>query len=240
MPLDLAETQRQLVDASPQTILKAAWDAFGDSCIMAWSGAEDVVLIDMAKEIGAAFPVCLVDTGRLHPETLEFVDRVRVRYDLQLFVTAPQTAAVEQLVKTKGLFSFYDDGHEECCQIRKVEPLARHLVSYRSWITGRRCDQKAATRTGMTVIESDPQFQGVDGPLIKWNPLCGWTSAQVWEYLRERNVPQNPLHAQGFRSIGCAPCTRPVGPDEDDRAGRWWWENAGTRECGLHLGKRAK
>jgi phosphoadenosine phosphosulfate reductase len=192
----------------------------------------------MAKEIGAAFPVCLVDTGRLHAETLEFVEAVRERYQLSLFVTAPDAARVEKLVAEKGLFSFYQDGHEECCAIRKSEPLARHLLSYSAWVTGRRRDQNASSRAALAAVELDPQFRGQDGPLIKWNPLCGWASADVWNYLQERGVPQNPLHARGFRSIGCAPCTRPVGPDDDERAGRWWWETDGSRECVLHLGKR--
>jgi phosphoadenosine phosphosulfate reductase len=174
----------------------------------------------------------------LHPETLEYVERVREAYGFPLIVTAPEAKAVETLVAAKGLFSFYIDGHEECCRIRKVEPLGRALKNFRAWVTGRRRDQNAETRKALEVVESDPGFQGKDGALIKWNPLVGWTSQDVWAHLKAENVPQNPLHERGFRSIGCAPCTRPVAPDEDERAGRWWWEQ--HKECGLHLGKRAK
>jgi phosphoadenosine phosphosulfate reductase len=222
---------------SPQAIISWGLGRFGSACPVAFSGAEDVVLIDMAQRSGLAFSVITVDTGRLHPETLEYVEKVRTHYRIEIAITAPDSAKVEALARAKGLFSFYRDGHEECCGIRKVEPLRRHLASCRAWITGRRRDQSPATRAAIPVIESDPTFAGAGGPLWKLNPLAAWSSTQVWDYIREFELPYNSLHERGFRSIGCAPCTRAILPGEHERAGRWWWEEATRRECGLHVSR---
>jgi len=142
-------------------------------------------------------------------------------------------------VKEKGLFSFYQDGHKECCGIRKVEPLKRALGTLDAWVTGQRRDQSPSTRAEVAVVEVDPVFSQPGHELIKFNPLANWSSRQVWDYIRENNVPFNPLHVQGFVSIGCEPCTRPVLPGQHEREGRWWWEDQTKKECGLHAGNVA-
>jgi phosphoadenosine phosphosulfate reductase len=144
---------------------------------------------------------------------------------------------VEKLVREKGLFSFYNDGHQECCGIRKVEPLRRALSTLNAWVTGQRRDQSPSTRAEVPVVQADPTFSTPDHELIKFNPLANWSSQQVWDYIRENAVPYNPLHERGFISIGCEPCTRAVLPGQHEREGRWWWEEATKKECGLHSGK---
>jgi phosphoadenosine phosphosulfate reductase len=139
-------------------------------------------------------------------------------------------------VQKKGLFSFYQDGHGECCGVRKVEPLRRALKDYRAWLTGQRRDQ-SPTRTNVAVFELDVAHGGPEGPLLKANPLAALSLADTWQYLRDNEVPYNELHDRGFVSIGCEPCTRAIRPGEHERAGRWWWEEATKRECGLHLEK---
>ncbi len=146
----------------------------------------------------------------------------------------PQPAAVQAMVQEKGLFSFYRDGHKECCGIRKVEPLARALQPMRAWVTGQRRDQSPGTRTDVPVVQLDRTFGTPDRPLVKFNPLSRWTSQQVWAYIRQHNVPYNALHDRGFISIGCEPCTRAVNPGQHEREGRWWWEEETRKECGLH------
>ena len=194
------------------------------------------MLIDLAAKTGKPFSVFCLDTGRLFPETLAFIDRVRDRYGVAIDVVSPDARAVQDLVKRKGTMSFLVDGHHECCGVRKVEPLARALADKAAWMTGLRPDQSPSTRGELPLFERDPKHTTPSGePLVKVNPLVRWTSADVWRYLREHDVPTNPLHAHGYRSIGCAPCTRPVDPGQHEREGRWWWEEATHRECGLHL-----
>ena len=203
---------------------------------IAFSGAEDVAVVHMASETGLPFSVFCLDTGRLHPETYRFIDAVRRRYGVEIDLMAPEAPKLEAFVKRKGLFSFYEDGHGECCEVRKVEPLRRVLGTLRAWATGQRRDQSPSTRSAIAVVERDRTFSGLSGePLVKLNPLAGWTSGQVWQYIRENGVPFNALHERGFISIGCEPCTRPTLPGEHERAGRWWWEDATKRECGLHM-----
>jgi len=141
---------------------------------------------------------------------------------------------VQQLVRAKGLFSFYKDGHGECCGVRKVEPLTRALAPLSAWITGQRKDQSPGTRANVPVVQLDKAFSTPERPLVKFNPLGHWTSKQVWDYIEIYDVPHNALHARGFVSIGCEPCTRATLPNQHERAGRWWWENNTGRECGLH------
>ncbi len=221
-------------EPSPVAVLKDALHNF-EKVALSFSGAEDVVLIDMASRLVEQLSVFSLDTGRLHPETLRFIDRVRQHYgasiDLTLDILSPEPAALEQLVREKGLFSFYEDGHEECCGIRKVAPLRRHLAGFDAWITGQRRDQ-SPTRIKLPQRQLDADFPG--GRLVKFNPLAAWKSADVWDYIRDNKVPYNELHDRGFISIGCAPCTRAIRPNEHERAGRWWWEEATQRECGLH------
>jgi phosphoadenosine phosphosulfate reductase len=223
--------QDELARQPPTEILRRLLGEFGARCGLAFSGAEDVVLIDMAVKSRLPFSVFCLDTGRLHPETYRFIDRVRKHYGVPIDLTFPSHLEVEDLVRRKGLFSFYEDGHHECCQIRKVAPLKRHLTGLDAWVSGQRSDQSPATRANVPVLELDPAFQGRSGqPLVKGNPLASWSLQDVWQY-----VPTNELHERGFVSIGCEPCTRAPRPGEHERAGRWWWEDATQRECGLHV-----
>lgn len=238
MPLDPANipaVAASLASVDPREILALALREYGPDLAISFSGAEDVVLVDMAAKIGGAFRVFSLDTGRLHGETYGFLDKVRGHYGLPIEVFFPQPAAVEPLVREKGLFSFYTDGHKECCGVRKVEPLVRALLPSRAWVTGQRKDQSPGTRADVPVVQLDHTFGSPARPLVKFNPLIGWTSAQVWGYIRDHDVPYNALHDRGFISIGCEPCTRPVHPGQHEREGRWWWEEETKKECGLHL-----
>ena len=224
---------------SPESIIKFAFESF-DNIAISFSGAEDVVLIDMATKVQSDVRVFSLDTGRLHAETYRFIEQVREHYNIEIDVLSPDTDSVQELVRKKGLYSFYKDGHNECCGIRKVIPLRRKLSKLSAWITGQRKDQSPATRDGVPVIERDAAFSTQDNELIKFNPLSNWSSAQVWEYIRNNDVPFNALHEQGYISIGCEPCTRAVLPNQHEREGRWWWEEATKKECGLHSGNVKK
>jgi phosphoadenosine phosphosulfate reductase len=220
----------------PREILALAMREYAPDLAISFSGAEDVVLVDMAMQIGGTFRVFTLDTGRLHPETYQFLEKVRDHYGIRIEAFFPQPEAVQALVQEKGLFSFYQDGHKECCGIRKVEPLVRALSTSRAWVTGQRKDQSPGTRGDVPVVQLDPTFGSPGRPLVKFNPLSNWTSRQVWTYIRDRAVPFNALHDRGFVSIGCEPCTRAVHPGQHEREGRWWWEEETKKECGLHLG----
>jgi phosphoadenosine phosphosulfate reductase len=232
---ELAEAYAQ---RHPREILALAFEMFSPSVGISFSGAEDVVLVDMAAKLDARFRVFSLDTGRLHPETLRFLDEVRERYRIPIEVYFPRPEAVETLVREKGLFSFYKDGHQECCGIRKVEPLRRALGPLSAWVTGQRYDQSPSTRAALPVVQADPTFSTPHRELVKFNPLANWTSKQVWEYIRDNDVPYNALHERGFTSIGCEPCTKAVLPGQHEREGRWWWEEATRKECGLHAGNK--
>ncbi|MBI2993458.1 MAG: phosphoadenylyl-sulfate reductase [Gammaproteobacteria bacterium] len=229
----------ELEGRHPSEILRLALGQFKRVAI-SFSGAEDVVLVDMAVKIDPRVQVFSLDTGRLHPETYRFLEHVREHYGVQLEALAPESAALEKLVREKGLYSFYRDGHRECCGIRKVMPLRRKLATLDAWITGQRRDQSPGTRAAVPLVEADSAFSTPEHPLVKFNPLSRWSSAQVWDYIRENNVPFNELHNRGFISIGCEPCTRPVLPNQHEREGRWWWEEETIKECGLHANNAAK
>lgn len=231
--LEASRLAAELEGRPPEQIVRVALELFGNDVALAFSGAEDVAIIDMAVKSGRPFSVFTLDTGRLAPETYEFIERVRQHYGIAIHAVSPEPVALEAMVVKKGLFSFYQDGHGECCGIRKVEPLRRTLKNYLAWMTGQRRDQ-SPTRTNVAVVESDTGNSGAAGPLLKWNPLAATTLEQVWSYIRENQVPYNALHDRGYVSIGCAPCTRAIRPGEHERAGRWWWEEATKRECGLH------
>jgi phosphoadenosine phosphosulfate reductase len=219
---------------TPQQVLRDAYERFRPERIaISFSGAEDVVLIDMACQISDDVRVFSLDTGRLHAETYRYLETVREHYGIELEILMPDAAEVAELVRRKGLFSFYRDGHQECCAIRKIQPLRRKLAGIDAWITGQRRDQ-SVTRVDVPHEQDDVAFGGAGHPLRKFNPLANWTSQDVWHYIRANDVPYNPLHDRGFQSIGCEPCTRAVGPHEHERAGRWWWEEATQKECGLH------
>lgn len=230
---DITQLQQELEGQSPRAILKAAL-AHYDNLAISFSGAEDVALIELAHKLTDRLQVFTLDTGRLHPETYEFIDRVRDHYNLDIEVLFPDAAEVEALVRKKGLFSFYRDGHSECCGIRKVNPLRRKLATLDAWVTGQRRDQSPGTRNHVPIVQLDEAFSTDGHPLIKFNPLANWSSREVWDYLRVSEAPYNKLHEQGFISIGCQPCTRPVLPGQHEREGRWWWEEATRKECGLH------
>ena len=220
---------------TPKEILRAAYQAFGE-LTLSFSGAEDVVLIDLALKVAPkeAVHVFALDTGRLHPETYAFIERVRDHYGITIDVRLPDTEAVQALVQAKGLFSFYRDGHQECCGIRKVAPLRARLAGLPVWVTGQRRDQSPGTRSSLQIAERDTAFGSEASPLYKINPLTHWSSEDIWTYIRMFDVPYNPLHERGFVSIGCEPCTRPTLPGQHEREGRWWWEEQSGKECGLH------
>ena len=222
----------QAAGIEPPAIMAMALQHFPKATI-SFSGAEDVVLIHMAQATGLPFHVFTLDTGRLFPQTYRFIDQVRDHFGVAVEVLFPDYRTLEPMVNDKGLTSFYRDGHHECCQLRKVEPLRRKLSSLGAWITGQRHDQNPATRAHLPAFQADPQF--FSERLVKINPLAAWNKAQVWRYILEHQIPWNPLHAQGYVSIGCEPCTRSINPGQHEREGRWWWEDATKRECGLHL-----
>ena len=232
---DLATTAAEYAARDPHEIVTLALREYAPAVGISFSGAEDVVLIDMAVKTGLPFKVFSLDTGRLHPETYQFLEKVRTHYGIAIELLAPQPDAVQALVREKGLFSFYVDGHTECCGIRKVEPLTRALAPLGAWVTGQRRDQSPGTRAHVPVIQLDRTFGSEARPLVKVNPLSAWTSKQVWSYINDHGVPYNALHDRGFISIGCEPCTRPTNPGQHERAGRWWWEEATKKECGLHV-----
>jgi phosphoadenosine phosphosulfate reductase len=195
--------------------------------------AEESVLIDMMHRlVGREFRIFTLDTGRLNQETYDCMDAIRARYGICVEVYFPDAMKVQDMVRAHGLNLFYNSValRKMCCHVRKVEPLNRALKDLNAWMTGLRREQ-AVTRAEVRKVEIDEDHNGI----VKINPLIEWNTDQVWSYIRENNVPFNRLHKQGYPSIGCAPCTRAVTPGEDLRAGRWWWENPDTKECGLHM-----
>jgi phosphoadenosine phosphosulfate reductase len=229
----VSQLNSDFLNALPKDILVAASELI-PNLVLSFSGAEDVVLIDMAVKSGLKPNVMTLDTGRLHPETYRFIEEVRNTYDVAIQTLFPDPNQLTNLIKTKGLFSFYTDGHEECCGIRKVAPLRLKLATVDGWVTGQRQDQ-SPTRADVPVFQIDRNFSTPSHQLIKVNPLANWTSAEVWSYIRLLELPYNELHDRGMVSIGCEPCTRAVGPGQHEREGRWWWEEATIKECGLHM-----
>ena len=217
--------------AATRAILERIAGDFSPAVFASSLAAEDMVLTDMILKAGLPIGIFSLETGRLHPETLAVLDEVRSVYGYEIALYRPQPDAVDAYVAQKGLNAFYDsvELRRECCHIRKVEPLGRALAGKKAWVTGQRRAQ-STTRAELPVQEDDAAHD-----MIKFNPLADWSEVDVWDYLRANNVPYNKLHDQGFPSIGCAPCTRAVNPGEDVRAGRWWWENPDSKECGLHL-----
>jgi phosphoadenosine phosphosulfate reductase len=193
-------------------------------------GAEDMVLTDMIAKHRFGIDIFTLDTGRLHAETLRLLPEIASRYGREVRVVTPDPAAVDAYVERHGQDAFFGsvELRRRCCEIRKVEPLSHALAGKRAWISGMRRGQ-SSSRADIAVEEVD-QSRG----LKKFNPLAEWSDADVWSYIRNFQVPFNPLHDKGYPSIGCAPCTRPVALGEDPRNGRWWWEQAGKKECGLH------
>ena len=227
---EVASANATLEKASPQEVLRWALSTYRRGIALAWSGAEDVAVLDMMQRIDPkATRVFVLDTGRLNPETYELIDEVQARYKIPIEIQFPDAASVQKMVGEKGINLFYRslENRKECCNVRKVEPLNRVLQSLDGWITGLRRTQ-AVTRGKLAKVEIDYQHDKI----AKVNPLADWTTPQVFEYLKANGVPTNKLHAMDYVSIGCAPCTRAVKPGEDERAGRW--AGKGKVECGIH------
>ena len=198
---------------------------------------EDMVVLDIAWRIQPRVRVFTLDTGRLHQETYDMMDRVRDRYAIPLEVLFPDSAEVEAMVRAKGLNLFYEsvENRHECCGVRKVNPLRKYLAGLDAWVTGLRRDQWG-TRSSIQKVEVDA-VDAANGGIVKLNPIADWTWEQLEDYVRAHNVPRHALYSKGFSSIGCLPCTRTTKPGENPRAGRWWWETDLQKECGLHVAK---
>lgn len=229
--LDVEGLNRRLEEKSPQQVLEWALSEFHPKISLASSfGAEDMVLTDMLRKINPDARIFALETGRLHQETYDLMDKAQEKYgDFEIFY--PDTVRLEEMTRGHGLNLFYKSMtlRKLCCEVRKVEPLKRALSDLDAWITGLRRDQ-ASTRVAVQKVEVDALHNGI----IKINPLADQTSEDVWKYIRNNNVLYNALHDNGYPSIGCEPCTRAVKPGEDPRAGRWWWEPREASECGLH------
>ena len=207
---------------------------YPDAALASSLAAEDMLLTHAIYSAGLDLEVFTLDTGRLHAETLGVLDAVRAHYGREITIYRPVATAVEQHVAAHGAYAFYEsvELRRACCQIRKVEPLKRALAGRGAWITGQRRAQ--STTRGELPLEEDDKTFG----LYKFNPLADWSEEDVWSVIRALGIPYNPLHDQGYPSIGCEPCTRAIRAGEDLRAGRWWWESSDSKECGLHAGNR--
>lgn len=217
--------------ATTLSILEKIATEFSPAVFASSLAAEDMVLTDLILRHKLNIDIFSLETGRLHKETLSMLDRIKETYGYDVKLYKPESDAVDNYVQQHGLNAFYDsvEMRKECCRIRKVEPLNRALSGNKAWITGQRRAQ-SATRNELAVQEDD-----VAHAMQKFNPLTDWSEDDVWHYIRSNNVPYNPLHDKGYPSIGCEPCTRAIQPGEDVRAGRWWWENPESKECGLHV-----
>lgn len=217
--------------ANTLAILEKIANEYAPAVFASSLAAEDMVLTDLILRHKLNIKIFSLETGRLHKETLAMLDRIQETYGVEVQLFKPKVAAVEDYVRQHGVNAFYDsvEMRKECCRIRKVEPLNRALAGKKAWVTGQRRAQ-SATRAELAVQEDD-----VAHAMQKFNPLTDWSEEDVWHYIRSNNVPYNALHDKGYPSIGCEPCTRAVQPGEDVRAGRWWWENPESKECGLHV-----
>lgn len=231
--LEAGELSVAFEGEEPQAVLEWALERFSPRIAISTAFQVDgVAVLDMAAEIDPEIRVFSVDTGRLPEETYALIDALRARYPrMQLDLLAPEPEHLRRLVARKGPNLFYESVENRllCCHVRKVRPLTRYLATLDAWVTGLRRDQWA-TRTNIRKVEIDHDH----GAIVKINPLAEWTEEEVWEYVRERDLPVHPLYERGYTSIGCAPCTRPVAPGEPSRAGRWWWEVNAPKECGIH------
>jgi phosphoadenosine phosphosulfate reductase len=234
MPItdDIAAWNEQFAQAPAQEVLAFFNHEFGSSiCLSSSMGPEDQVLTDMLFNLNPRFRIFTLDTGRVFPETLNLIHQTHKHYQATIEVFFPDYRLVQEMVKEKGINLFYDsvENRKQCCHIRKIEPLKRALQGMQAWITGIRKDQ-TINRFSTNVVEWDEANK-----LVKINPLYRWSEKMVWDYIHAHHVPYNELHDKGFPSIGCQPCTRAILPGEDSRAGRWWWEDQGHKECGLHM-----
>jgi phosphoadenosine phosphosulfate reductase len=228
----LEELVKATQSLSAEQLLEELLKRFGDRIALASStGAEDQVLTDMLCRLTKTPRVFTLDTGRLPQETYEVIEATYQKYGLRIKMCFPAQELIEEMINTKGPNLFYEstENRKQCCYLRKVLPLRKELATLDAWITGLRREQ-SVTRAEVLRVEWDESNE-----LIKVNPLADWSTEQVWQYIREHDVPYNRLHDQGYPSIGCAPCTRAVKEGEDIRSGRWWWELPEQKECGLHL-----
>ncbi len=197
-----------------------------------FGGAEGMVILDMMQKIDASSRVFVLDTGRLPQATHDLIDRVRDRYGVRVEIVFPNSRAVEEIVAERGVNFFYEsiEGRKACCRVRKVLPLRAYLHGLDAYVSGLRRDQNL-NRANTRKVEFDVSA----GDIVKINPLADWSHDEVLEYIRQYDVPVNRLHAEGYPSVGCEPCSRAIRAGEDPRAGRWWWENDDTKECGIHV-----
>jgi phosphoadenosine phosphosulfate reductase len=232
-PLERLEGLRERFrGAAPEEVLRWALSEYHPDIALASSfSKEDIVLIAIMAKIRPDIRVFALDTGRLHEETYQAAEAVSRKLGVRIEWYFPDRSAIEDLERTKGLYSFREslENRHECCRIRKVEPLGRALSGLRAWVTGQRREQ-GLTRTDLKVFEIDEAHGGI----LKLNPLASFPGEQVEAFIREHGLPYNRLHDEGYPSIGCAPCTCAIAPGEDPRAGRWWWERPEHKECGLH------
>lgn len=229
---EIDKWNKQLANSSAEEIIAFFTSKFIDKIALSTSlGLEDQVLTEIVSRISPDTEIFTLDTGRLFPETYDLIDLTSKKYKKPIKVYFPDSKDVEEMVAEKGINLFYDniENRKLCCGIRKIKPLKRALKGLDAWITGLRREQ-SVTRTNMNIVEWDE-----GNNLLKVNPLINWTEKDVWDYVEKNNVPYNKLHKKGFASIGCQPCTRAIEDGEDVRAGRWWWENPETKECGLHV-----
>jgi phosphoadenosine phosphosulfate reductase len=215
--------------AETKALLQRAATGFAPLKQASSLGAEDVVITHLINALGLDIPVFVLDTGMLHDETIELLERTRANSRTRVEVLHPQHEAVVHFVKREGKDPMYRsvELRKACCHIRKVEPLERALAGQRAWITGLRREQSSARAEVALIDESEAR--------AKINPLANWTWGDVWHYIEQYAVDYNPLHDEFYPSIGCAPCTRAISLGEDFRAGRWWWEQESAKECGLHV-----
>ncbi|MSP13640.1 MAG: phosphoadenylyl-sulfate reductase [Chloroflexi bacterium] len=233
---DIATLAAEFEYQSPQEVLKWALDQYHPRIAICTSFQDTgMVILDMAWRINPAVRIFTLDTGRLPEETYRIIDTVRERYNLPIEVIFPDAQEVQDLTQLHGVNLFRKEVslRQNCCEVRKVNPLRKKLSTLDGWISGLRRDQ-SVRRAAVPVIEIDHEH----GDIIKINPLATWTHDQVWNYIQDHDVPYHRLYDQGYTSIGCAPCTRATQPGEDPRAGRWWWEQEEHKECGIHIALR--
>jgi|SRR5579872_4990157 len=218
-------------DAQPQEVLRWAYETYPEVVIVASFQAESSVIIDMASRLRDDFRVLTLDTGRLPQQTYDMIDHIRERYGVAIDVVTPDAEETQEMVGEQGVNLFYRsiELRSLCCDVRKSRPLDRALRGRPAWITGVRRSQ-SKTRAQTPAVAPDPQHDGIP----KIAPLARWTRAQVWDYIRDNDVPYHTLYDQGYTSIGCEPCTRATTAGEDERAGRWWWEDNEVKECSIH------
>ncbi|MCK5776564.1 MAG: phosphoadenylyl-sulfate reductase [Bacteroidales bacterium] len=228
---NITQLQKETQGKTPQELISWFLDKYQENIAFSNSmGAEDQVIMDMICKIDKSATIFTLDTGRTFPETFDLIDRSNKRYGINIKVYFPEADRIEAMVNKKGVNLFYEsiENRKECCHIRKIEPLTRAFSGLDAWICGLRREQ-SITRKDVAAVEWDE-----NNNLLKINPLIDWTEEEVWQYIKENNVPYNKLHDQGFPSLGCQPCTRAIEKGEDVRAGRWWWEDPDSKECGLH------